>query len=144
MIDNVNSGRDHTGQRFEASVAAPVFVDGRTVIAPGAAARVVLTNLGTEVKLELVSLSIDGTAHPVRSSLYKKLAPPHGKAKVGAVAKGAAIGAAIGGIFGHGKGAAVGAAAGGGGVAASEIAAQGHAIVPSETRITFTLRTPIQ
>jgi hypothetical protein len=138
MIDNVDSSRDRTGQRFAASVDLPVVVDGHTVIARGANARVVLYNAGTEVKLELVSVA----GHIVRSNLFEKQAQ-HGKPKAGSIAKGAAVGAAIGGIFGRGKGAAAGAAAGGGGVAVAQSSALGPAIVPSETRIQFTLHTPI-
>ena len=80
------------------------------MIARGANARVVLFNAGTEVKLELVSIAINGSNYIVRSNLFAKQGPPHGKPKAGSVAKGAAVGAAIGGIFGRGKGAAVGAA----------------------------------
>ncbi len=149
LIDNVDSSRDRTGQRFAASVDAPVVVGGRTMIARGAGARVVLINVTqdgaiegrSEIKLELVSLSINGANYVVRSNLFDQQGV-RGKPSAKVIAGGAAVGAAIGGIFGRGKGAAAGAAAGaGGGVA---IAARAPpVIVPAETRIKFTLRTPI-
>jgi len=131
-------------------VDAPVVVGGRTVIARGAGARVVLINVTqagpiegrSEIKLELVSLAINGTNYVVRSNLFDQQGVARGKPSAKVIAGGAAVGAAIGGIFGKGKGAAAGAAAGAGGGAA--VAAKvPPVIVPAETRIKFTLRTPI-
>ena len=79
LIDNVNSIRDHTGQRFAATVDAPVMVRGRTMIAPGAGARVVLTVYGPEVILELVSISVNGANHVVRSNQFEKKGMVNGK-----------------------------------------------------------------
>jgi hypothetical protein len=149
LIDNVDSSRDRTGQRFAASVDAPVVVGGRTMVARGAGARVVLINVTqagaiegrSEIKLELVSLSINGTNYVVRSNLFDQQGVAR-KQSAKVIAGGAAVGAAIGGIFGKGKGAAAGAAAGAGGGAAIG-AKVPPVIVPAETRIKFTLRTPI-
>ncbi len=152
MIDNVDSGRDHSGQRFEASVDAPVVIGGRTVIKRGAVARLVLTNVAqaghiegrSEVKLELVSISINGASYAVRSSLFAKQGASRGKRSAAVIGGGAAVGATIGGIFGHKKGAAVGAVSGAGAGTAAQMATKGQAVtIPSETRIEFTLRTPI-
>ena len=79
LIDNVNSIRDHTGQRFAATVDAPVMVRGRTMIAAGAGARVVLTVYGPEVILELVSISVNGANHVVRSNQFEKKGMVNGK-----------------------------------------------------------------
>jgi hypothetical protein len=152
MIDNVDSSRDHSGQRFEARVDEPVVVGGRTVISRGASARLVMTNVAqaghiegrSEVSLELVSISINGASYPVRSNLFAKQGASRGKRSAAVIGGGAAVGAAIGGIFGHKKGAAAGAAAGAGGGTAAQMATKGQAVtIPSETRIEFTLRTPI-
>jgi hypothetical protein len=152
LIDNVDSSRDRTGQRFAASVDAPVVIGGRTMIARGAGARVVLINVtqaGTiqgrsEIKLELVSLAINGSNYVVRSNLFDQQGIPRGKQSAKVIAGGAAVGAAIGGIFGKGKGAAAGAGAGAGAGAAAQAASKAPpVIVPAETRIKFTLRTPI-
>jgi hypothetical protein len=152
LIDNVDSSRDRTGQRFAASVDAPVIVGGRTMIARGAGARVVLINVTqagaiegrSEIKLELVSLAINGANYVVRSNLFDQQGVARGKQSAKVIAGGAAVGAAIGGIFGKGKGAAAGAVAGAGGGAAAQMANKAPpVIVPAETRIKFTLRTPI-
>lgn len=79
LIDNINSIRDHTGQRFEARVDVPVMVGGRAAISRGAGARVVLTNFGPEVRLELVSISINGINHVVRSNLFERKGVLRGK-----------------------------------------------------------------
>jgi hypothetical protein len=152
LIDNVDSSRDRTGQRFAASVDAPVVIGGRTMIARGAGARVVLINVTqagaiqgrSEIKLELVSLAINGSNYVVRSNLFDQQGIPRGKQSAKVIAGGAAVGAAIGGIFGKGKGAAAGAGAGAGAGAAAQAASKAPpVIVPAETRIKFTLRTPI-
>ena len=152
MIDNVDSSRDHTGQRFEASVDQPVVIGDRTVIPRGAGARVVLTNVAqaghiegrSEVRLELVSISINGTPYVVRSNLYDKQGVSRGKRSAAVIGGGAVVGGVIGGIFGHKKGAAIGAASGAGAGTAAQVATKAPPVtIPSETRIVFTLRTAI-
>jgi hypothetical protein len=62
-------------------------------------------------------------------------------AKVGGAA---AVGAVIGGIAGGGKGAAIGAGVGGGAGAGDVLLTRGKpATLPSETRLSFRLRTPV-
>ena len=57
---------------------------------------------------------------------------------------GAGLGAVIGAIAGGGKGAAIGAGVGGGGATAVQVLTKGEKInVPSETKLEFTLRTPL-
>jgi hypothetical protein len=56
----------------------------------------------------------------------------------------AAVGALIGGLAGHGKGAAIGAASGAGAGTGYQYMTKAAPIkVPPETRIDFTLRTPV-
>jgi serine/threonine protein kinase len=152
LIDGVDSSRSQAGQRFDASVDAPVAVGGRTIIPKGANAKVVLAAVNqaghiegrSEVKLALVSVSIRGVPHAVHSDVFDKQGASRGKASAVVIGGGAAVGGAIGGIFGHKKGAAVGAASGAGAGAGVQMAGKGQAVtVPSETRIDFTLRSPI-
>ena len=152
LLGNVDSSRNQIGQRFDAVVDAPIVVEGRQVIARGAGAQLLLAHVQqvghiagrSEVRLELVSVTVNGTAYAVRSNLYEKLGAPRGKRSAGVIAGGAAVGAAIGGIFGHKKGAAIGAASGAGAGTAVQMSTSGETvIVPAETRIRFTLRTPI-
>ncbi len=152
MIDSIDSSRDQAGQRFDASVDAPVLVDGRTVIPKGARARVLLASVAqaghiegrSGVKLQLISVTLHGAAHSVRSSVFEQQGSSRGKRSAVIIGGGAAVGAAIGGIFGRKKGAAEGAAAGAGAGTATQMVTKGQAVtIPSETRIEFTLRTPL-
>ena len=79
LIDNIDSRLAQTGQRFQASVDLPVVIGGRTAIAQGAGARVVLNNFGNQVRLELVSISANGTNHIVRSNVFEKQGTIRGK-----------------------------------------------------------------
>ena len=79
MVDEVKSSVDQAGQRFAASVDAPVMVDGAAVIPVGAPARVALINVAqaplaprSDVQLELVRLSINGAAYRARSSIFEQ------------------------------------------------------------------------
>jgi serine/threonine-protein kinase len=139
MIEGVNSSVNQAGQRFAAHVDAPVIVNGAVAISAGAAARVALISVAqappaarTDVRLELVRLSINGATYRARTSIFEQLGIPFEKKHA---AVGAAVGAAIGGIFGHKKGAADGAVAG----AASPFAVN----IAPQTRIVFTLRDDI-
>ena len=100
LIDNINSIRDRNGQRFAAIVDAPLMVNGRQAIPRGASARVVLSTYGPQIRLELVSISINGVNRVVRSNEFMKNGTVNGKPSP-------------------------------------------LVIVPSDTRIQFTLRTPI-
>jgi uncharacterized protein YcfJ len=129
------------GDKFGASVDAAVDVNGMEAIPAGADASVSLINLAqapvaarTDVQLQLVTVTINGTDYSPRTSVFEKQSIERSKKKVIA---GAAIGATFGGLFGHGggQGAAQGAASG---------AAKPYVVViPAQTRIKFTLRRSI-
>jgi hypothetical protein len=137
LSDAVDSSMNQVGDKIAASVDAEVDVDGTAAIPAGADATLSLINLAiapvaprTDVQLQLVNLSINGTDYTPRSSVFEKQSIERSKKKV---IGGAAVGAALGGIFGHN--AAGGAAAG---------AAKPYIVViPAQTRIKFTLRRDI-
>jgi Protein kinase domain len=137
LSDAVDSSMNQLGDKIAASVDAEVDVDGTAAIPAGADATLSLINLAiapvaprTDVQLQLVNLTINGTDYTPRSSVFEKQSIERSKKKV---IGGAAVGAALGGIFGHN--AAGGAAAG---------AAKAYIVViPAQTRIKFTLRRDI-
>jgi hypothetical protein len=137
LSDPVDSSMNQVGDKFAASVDAAVNVNGTEAIPAGADASVSLISLAiapiaarTDVQLQLVSLTVNGTDYTPRSSVFEKQSVERSKKKV---ISGAAVGAALGGIFGHN--AAGGAAAG---------AAKAYVVViPAQTRIKFTLRRSI-
>jgi hypothetical protein len=148
MIGAIDTSVNQSGQRFDASVDLPVLAYGKVAIPRGAPARVLLADIGqasgrTNVALELVHLTFGGFNYPVHSYLFeqKGISRKRAAAIIGGTA---AAGAAVGGVFGGGQGAAAGAGAGAAAGSGAAIAARNGAIViPAETRISFTLRTPI-
>ena len=152
MIAGIDSSRSRIGEKFDASVDEPVMLGGAVVIPRGATARVALVNATQSghiegrptISLELVALVFGGRSYAVRSNLFEEQGASRGKRSAEVIGGAAAAGAAIGGIFGHGKGAVTGAAAGAAAGTGVQYATKGAGVViPSETRINFTLRTPI-
>ena len=152
MIASIDSSHSRLGERFDASVVEPVRLGGGVLIPRGAPARVELANATQSghiegrpsVSLELVSLVFGGHTYAVRSNLFQQQGGSRGKRSAEVIGGAAAAGAAIGGIFGHGKGAATGAVAGAAAGTGVQYATKGPGVViPSETLINFTLRTPI-
>lgn len=153
MIEAVNSQTARLGQTFRASLDEPVFANGQEVIGRGAdvicklvedrqsgklTGRTVLT-------LALVSIAVGGREVPVTSSDVRTESSSRGARTGAAVGGGAALGAVIGALAGGGKGAAIGAASGATLGAGAEVLTQGQTVkIPSETRLSFRLQSPVQ
>lgn len=152
MIDAISSQNARPGQLYAASLAAPVVADGRVVIPQGADAKVRVVRVlsaghyrgRSELELDLVQISYDGTGYPVATRDYVKRGSSRGKNTAEKVGGGAALGALIGGLIGHGTGAGIGAAIGGAAGTADQTATHGQQVtVPSEARIDFVLKAPL-
>jgi len=153
MIDSVDSDRARLGETFRASIDEPISLDGQIVVPRGADATVKLVEdkeAGkfegrTILTLELVEVMANGRMVDITTGGVSRASGSRG-AKTGKVVGGAtALGAIVGALAGGGKGAAIGAVSGaavGGGV---QLATHGERVrIPSETRLNFTLRQPIQ
>ena len=152
LIDGVDTSVNHVGDEFAASVASPVMQGGQVIIPQNADARVSLVNATSAgkikgrstVELQLVSVSVGGRNYSVTSDPYEQSGGSRGKRSAEVIGGGAGLGALLGGIFGGGKGAAIGAAAGAGGGTAVQVATKGQQVkIPSETRLDFTLQSPV-
>ena len=151
MIDSVDSEVARLGQTFRASVDEPVLVDGRAVVPRGAdvVAKLVedkqsgkLTGK-TELTLALVSMDVNGKTVEVVSQDVTTASDSRGKKSAKVVGGTAALGAILGASAGGGKGAAIGATTGAGAGAAVQVLTKGQTVkIPSETRLTFTLKQP--
>ncbi|MDE3198162.1 MAG: hypothetical protein KGN84_17575 [Acidobacteriota bacterium] len=153
MIDAVNSETSHLGQTYRASIDEPVLVNGQQVIPRGAD---VVTKLvedrqsgkiqGKTVEtLALVSITINGQAVPVTSTEVRTESSSRGARSAGIIGGGAALGAIVGALAGGGKGAAIGATSGAALGGGAEVLTKGQTVkIPSETRLTFRLQTPVQ
>jgi hypothetical protein len=148
MIDSISGQSTATGQRYRASIDDPVVVGDRVVIPRGANCTVQVTQVegGKDLDLKLYDVSIAGKNYAVASDYAVVKAEGTSKGRK-ALRRGiglGAVGAGIGAIAGGGEGAAIGAAVAGGVGAVSGAAARGKQInVASETRLAFTLKSPL-
>jgi len=153
MIDPVDSQTARLGQIFKASIDEPVVVNDQQVIPRGAD---VLTKLvddkqsgkiqgRTVLTLALVSISVNGRMVDVTSTDVRTASGSR-TAKTGAmVGGGAALGAIVGALAGGGKGAAIGAGSGAALGGGAQVLTNGQQVkIPSETRLTFKLQTPVR
>jgi hypothetical protein len=153
LIDGLTTQRNNTGDTFTGSLDQPLVVDDLVIAERGSRVegRVVTADKGGKVsgvatlalQLTRVHLS-DGQTVSIQSDNFEKHAEQTRGTDAAKVGGGAAIGAIIGAIAGGGKGAAIGAGAGGGVGAGDVLLTRGKpAVLPSETRITFRLSTPV-
>ena len=153
LVDGLSSERNLPGDAFTATLDKELVVDGFVIGERGARVegRVVASDRGGRVKgvsaleVELVRLhTSDGQTIPIQTEGFERRAEESRKEDAAKVGAGAAIGAVIGAIAGGGKGAAIGAGVGGGAGAGTVMATRGKpATLPSETRITFRLKSPV-
>ena len=153
MIDGVDSEQNHVGQTFAASLDEPVMINGDVVIPRGSDAVVKLADSKesgkltgrTELTLDLVSVKVNGRMVDINTQTVSRESSSRG-ARTAKVAGGtAAVGAIIGAIAGGGKGAAIGAGAGAAAGAGAEVVTKGQRVkIPSETRLTFVVDTPVR
>ena len=153
MIDGVDSSRDQAGQEFGASIAAPVVVDDQVIVSQGSDARVRLVkaaNAGhmtgrSEVELALSSITVSGSNYDAVSTTYNQAGSSRGTRTAETVGGGAVLGGLIGAIAGHGKGAAIGSVIGAGAGTAAQAGTKAPPMkIAPETKIDFTLKSPIK
>jgi hypothetical protein len=153
-LDQAVSTKDNaSGDRFDASLAAPITVEGREVIPAGAkAVGTVVTAAsaghlkgGSTLALSLDSLRVNGQKYSIETSRFEEVGKGRGKRTLIGGGGGAGLGAIIGGIAGGGKGAAIGAVAGGGaGTAGAAYTGKRDITLPAETRLHFKLRRSLE
>ena len=148
-IDQSISTKDNSeGDRFAASLAEPVTVDGIEVLPSGVKATGTVTQAqsagrvkgGALLALTLDSVTLHGRKYSVETSSFEEAGKGRGKRTAIGAGGGAAFGAIVGALAGGGKGAAIGALAGGGaGTAGTAFTGKRDFTVPAETRLHFKL-----
>src|SRR5579862_6010840 len=147
----VSSKTNNNGDSFAASLAAPISVDGVTVLPTGTRAKgtVVQADSAGRVKggavlaLTLDSITVNGQPYSIQTSEFEETIKGRGK-RTAIGAGGGAFGAIVGGLAGGGKGAAIGALAGGGaGTAGTAFTGKRDITIPAETRLHFKLTAPL-
>ena len=154
MINGVDSDRDRVGATFSASIDEPVKApSGDILVDRGADAVVKLVDTKesgkltgkAELTLMLVSFKVAGKMVDINTQTVSRESSSRGEKTAKVAGGGAVVGAVLGGIFGGGKGAVAGAAAGGATGAGVQVLTKGQTVkVPSETRLSFVLDSPVQ
>jgi hypothetical protein len=150
--DEIDSGKASEGQRYRASLEAPLTSRGRVIVPAGAPVTLVITGVqsagrikgNSSLSLSPASLEYRGRNYPITASAYEAEGKARGKNTAIKTGIGAAAGALIGGLAGGGKGAAIGSAAGGGAGFGFNALTHGQQVkIPSETVLAFRLQDPL-
>jgi hypothetical protein len=148
MGSEISSGTAKAGDRFDATLARPLVVNGKTIARTGAPVRGKVTSAKSsgrlhapgELTLRLTSVRVNGQVVPIATHAYSATGKSHTKSNATKIGGGAAAGALIGGLVGGGKGAGIGALAGGGaGTGVAVATGKEEAVVPAEAALTFTI-----
>jgi hypothetical protein len=152
LLDPIDSEKAQPGQTFRATLDAPLPSDGDLAVPSGYEVKGHIVDVKSAGKfagqsllvLQLDSISVGGRLYGIEADPYRRQGSNRTTNTAKKVGAGAVIGAIIGGIAGGGKGAGIGAAAGGGVGGGVQAAGKGQQIVlPSETVLSFTLRSPL-
>jgi hypothetical protein len=154
ILDQAISSKDNAaGDRFEASLAAPLRVDGKEVIPAGSkvTGTVLLAHSAGRFKgnaslsVTLSSITAQGKTYDIQTSSHSENTKGRGERTAIGTGGGAAVGAIIGAIAGGGKGAAIGAGAGAGaGVTGAALTGNRDIVFPAESKIEFRLKKPLE
>ena len=152
ITESLNSETARDGEPFSGVVTHEVVHDGLVILPAGSAVSgrvVVAKDAGhfkghSELSIELTAVRRHGALIDVASDAYTVEGKNRGTNSAEKIGGGAAVGALLGGILGHGKGAAIGALAGGGGGAVVQGVTRGQQVsIPSESLIRFRLARPL-
>jgi hypothetical protein len=139
---------NNAGDRFDASLAEPVTIDGNEVLRSGTKVVGTVTRAqsagslkgGAVLALTLDSIKVNGITYQVETTAFDETGKGRGKRTAVGGGGGAAFGAIVGALAGGGKGAAIGALAGGGaGTAGAAFTGKRDFTIPAETRMSFKL-----
>ena len=148
----ISSKTANNGDRFDASLAQPITVDGNEVLPTGTKASGVVTDAKSagrfkghaELGLALDSITVKGKDYQLQTTSVAEASKGRGKRTAVGAGGGAAFGAIVGAIAGGGKGAAIGALAGGGaGSAGAAFTGKRDIVIPAETTLHFKLEQPL-
>jgi len=152
LDQTISSKTSSSGDRFSATVEAPVEVEGKVAIPKHARVDGVVKEAkaagrfkgGAVLALELTSVTVNGKDYEIQTSAAAMSSKGKGKRTAAMVGGGAAGGAAIGAIAGGGKGAAIGALIGAAaGTGGAGFTGNRDITLSSETPLDFKLTQPV-
>jgi hypothetical protein len=144
----LDSGRNHTGDVFHATLAQPIVVGDQVVIPANSDVTGEVTDVkdaghfsgSSSLSLTLTTMTVNGKTYRISTEQFHQQGKGRGKNTAEKVGGGAAIGALIGGLIDGGKGAAIGAGVGAGGGTAAQAATRGQQVtLASESIVNFKL-----
>jgi len=148
----VASDENRPGDHFEATVSAPVVIEGKTVIPEGANVEGVVVDVHRSgrlkgrgsLQLALESINVNGQNFDIRTNTSRRSGGGHKKRNWALIGGGAGGGALIGAIAGGGKGALIGGPVGAGaGTAVALLTGKKEIHLRPETPLTFELAEPV-
>ncbi len=149
LLHSVSSSSAQSGDEFEAELASPITVDGKTAFPKGARVRGLVVTARSSgrlqdpgiLKLTLESVQAEnGDWVDIETTSVSAKGGSHAKRNAALIGGGAGVGAIIGGIAGGGKGAAIGAASGAGaGTAGALATGKKDVTFSAERKLSFSL-----
>jgi hypothetical protein len=151
--ETLDTKRNRTGDRFRATLDAPIRENGVEIVPRGAyfSGRVDTSKPSGRLKgraamtLELDSFEFHGRTYQISTSHTSRVSGRHRKRNLIAIGGGTGAGAGIGALAGGPAGALIGAGAGAGaGTLGAVFTGKKNVSLPVETRLSFELRRPVQ
>jgi hypothetical protein len=153
LAETLDTRRNRTGDRFTATLDAPITENGVEIIPRGAnfSGRVDTSQPSGRLKgravisLELDAFELNGKSYRISTSHASQVSGRHRRRNIIAIGGGAGAGAGIGALAGGPAGALIGAGAGAGaGTLGAVFTGKKQVSIPVETRLRFQLRHPVQ
>jgi hypothetical protein len=152
LIDTIDSSTAQAGDKFHATLDAPIAIDGDVVVPAHYDVEGQVVNGQASGKfagqallvLQLDRIKVGDKSYNIQTDQFSQKTSSRGKNTAEKVGAGAVAGAVLGGIFGGGKGAAIGSAAGAGAGGGVQAASKRPDIkLSSEKVLNFTLQAPV-
>ena len=152
LLDTLDTKRNRAGDRFTATLDEPLVSRDRVIVPKGTPFKghIVQARQSGRFKgraamaLSLDSFELNGVNYPLDTTRSARASKGHKKRNWLWIGGGSGGGAAIGAIAGGGAGALIGAGAGAAaGTAGAAITGKRNLTIPVETRLAFTLRSPV-
>jgi hypothetical protein len=148
LLESISSRTARPGQSFEVQLAAPVVVDGKTILPKSTPLRGTVVSARASGRLHdpgYLRLTLDSIKTPegnwvdIKTTSVQAEGKSHKKRNIALIGGGTGLGAAIGAIAGGGKGAAIGAISGAGaGTAGAYATGEEDVTFAAERKLTFT------
>ena len=152
LLDTLDTKRNRAGDRFTATLDEPLVSGNRVIVPKGTPFKghIVQARASGRFKgrasmaLSLDSFELNGATYALDTNRSARASAGHKKRNWLWIGGGSGGGAAIGAIAGGGAGALIGAGAGAAaGTAGAAITGKRNLTIPVETRLAFTLRSPV-